>query len=236
MCGRFGLTRPDKLKLERFGISGLPEMAPRYNVPPGSEVLVVRERSGIREAGLCRWGLVPWWAQDPSIGARMANARADSAFNKPAFRDAMKARRALIPVDVFYEWQAVAGRRAKQPWAVALRGREPFALGGLWEYWRPKSGEGEGLFTCTILTTDPNTLITPIHDRMPVIVPEDRYTTWLDPRTPEPGLREILTPYPSEGMEAWPIGERINKAEADDASVLERGTIHRPPEELDLFS
>src|SRR5687767_329700 len=104
VCGRFGLTRPDKLDPHRLGVTAIPGLAPRYNVSPGTEILVVRERKGTREATLLRWGLVPWWASDPGIGARMANARADSAFTKPAFRDPMHRRRCLIPADVFYEW------------------------------------------------------------------------------------------------------------------------------------
>lgn len=226
MCGRFGLTRPDRLKLERFGIATLPELSPRFNVPPGSEVLVVRERAGLREAGMCRWGLVPWWADDPAIGHRMANARADTAFGKPAFRDAMKARRALIPADVFYEWQALPGQRTRQPWAVAMKDREPFALGGIWESWKPKGG-GPVLYTCAVLTTEPNAIMSAIHDRMPVIVPHDRYRQWLDPMTPEPGLREIMAPSPSEEMEAWPVGTRVNKTDADDESLLRR--VDPPP-------
>lgn len=235
MCGRFGLTRPDKLKLERFGITGIPDMLPRFNIPPSSEVLVVRERQGVREAGLCRWGLVPWWATSPTIGAKMANARSDTAFTKPAFRDAMAARRALIPADVFYEWQVMPGKGGKQPWAIALKGREPFAFGGLWEFWRNRGGEGEGLLTCTILTTEPNTLLGSIHDRMPVIVPPERYGTWLDPRTPEPALRELLVPYPSELMEVWPIGKGVNKTDADHAGLLERVEPSAPLPDLDLF-
>jgi putative SOS response-associated peptidase YedK len=235
MCGRFGLTRPDRLDLKRFGITGLPEVHPRFNVAPGTDVLVVRERKGEREATALRWGLVPWWADDPSIGARMANARADSAFVKPAFRDPMRLRRCLIPADVFYEWQVVPGQRRKQPFAVALRTGEPFALGALWDYWKPKDGEAEGLATCAVLTTEPNALLAPIHDRMPVIVPAERYADWLDPRTPAPAVMEIVQPYPSEAMAAWRIGTRVNKAEEDDPGILEpldRGGEER---ELELF-
>ncbi|MCC6318626.1 MAG: SOS response-associated peptidase [Gemmatimonadaceae bacterium] len=221
MCGRFGLSRPDKLKLERFGIVGLPEgIRPRFNIAPGTPALVVRERKGERDAGMLRWGLVPWWAQSPAVGARMANARADNAFTKPAFRDSMRLRRCLIPADVFYEWQAVPGSRRKQPWAIGLGSGEPFALGGLWDFWRPKDG-GEGLATFAILTTAPNALLAPIHDRMPVIIPADRYLTWLDPRTPDPGVAEFVRAFPSELMKAWTISPRVNKADEDDAGLLE---------------
>lgn len=236
MCGRFGLTRPDKLDLRRFGVTGFPELPPRFNVAPGTDVLVVREKQGERGAALLRWGLVPWWADDPSIGARMANARSDTAFAKPAFRDPMRQRRCLIPADVFYEWQVVPGQRRKQPFAVALKSGEPFALGGIWDSWRPRDGQStEGVATCAILTTEPNALLTPIHDRMPVIVPSGRYSAWLDARTPAPAIQEILQPYPSEDMKAWRISTRINKTEEDGPQVLteEAGT---DSEEPSLFS
>jgi len=219
VCGRFGLSRPERLDFTRLGVSALPPLAPRYNIAPGSDVLVVRERKGERRADLLRWGLVPHWAMDPSIGHRLVNARAESARDKPAFRAAMLARRCLIPADVFYEWQAVQGRRRKQPFAVRIENGLAFTLGGLWEYWRPDPAS-EGLATCTILTTEPNELLRPIHDRMPVIIPPDRYIEWLDPRTPEPAVNGLCRPYASELMQAWPITLRVNDPAADDESVL----------------
>jgi putative SOS response-associated peptidase YedK len=220
MCGRFGLTRPERLSLERFGVQGLPELGPRYNIAPGTEILVIGQREGERKARLLRWGLVPYWADDPSIGQRLVNARADTAFARPAFRRPMEKRRCLIPADLFYEWQAIPGQRRKQPYAVRMKSGEPFALGGLWDFWRPKDG-GEGLATCIILTTEPNELLAPIHDRMPVIVPADRYAAWLDPHTAAPGVLEMCRQYPSAGMEAWRVSPRVNDAAADDASVIE---------------
>ena len=236
MCGRFGLSRPERLKLERFGVIGFPELHPRYNIAPGSQVLVIRERKLGREAAELRWGLVPWWADDVSIGARMANARSDTAYAKPAFRDPMKLRRCLIPADVFYEWQAVAGERRKQPYAVALKSREPFALGGIWDFWKPKGGDVDsGVSTCAILTTDPNTLLSPIHDRMPVIVPGGRFAAWLDARTPEPAVRDMVQPFPSDELAAWRISTRVNKADADDAGLLEPAEDLPASGELNLF-
>jgi putative SOS response-associated peptidase YedK len=221
MCGRFGLTRPERLDLERFGIRELPPLAPRFNVAPGSDILVVREREGERVADLVRWGLVPSWAKDPSIGNRMANARSDSAFEKPAFRNAMKTRRALIPADVFYEWQVVPGQSRKQPHAIRLRSGEPFAMAGLWEYWRAKGEDGEGIVSTAILTTDANALMARIHDRMPVIIAASHYDAWLDPRTPAPALRDLMQPCPSEWLEAYPVSLRVNNPRADDERVLE---------------
>lgn len=221
MCGRFGLTRPERLDLQRFGIDQLPPVSPRFNIAPSDNVLVVRVREGVRRAEFVRWGLVPWWALDPAIGSRLANARGDTAFEKPSFRDAIRARRCLIPADVFYEWQPT-GQRRKQPYAVRLRSAEIFALGGIWEYWHPKSA-GEGIASCAILTTAANTLMAPIHDRMPVIVPVERYRSWLDARTPLPAVMDALqASYPSDEMEAWPISLRVNKPQEDDAGLLER--------------
>jgi putative SOS response-associated peptidase YedK len=203
----------------------LPPTEPRFNVTPGSDILAVRERQGERGAEFLRWGLIPSWAKDPSIGHRMANARSDTALEKPAFRRAMQLRRCLIPADLFYEWQAVRGQRRKQPYAVRLLDDEPFAFGGLWEYWRPPGGDG--IASCTILTTEPNALLAPIHDRMPVIIPPDRYPAWLDPRTPLPALSDLLKPYPSEAMRAWPVTLRVNDPEVDDATVLEPVSAER---------
>jgi putative SOS response-associated peptidase YedK len=213
------------LDLHRFGIDQLPALAPRFNISPGEAVLVVRLREGARHAEFIQWGLVPSWASDPSIGARLANARSDSAFEKPSFRDAIRLRRCLIPADLFYEWQAIPGQRKKQPYAVRLRSEEPFALGGIWEFWRPKAG-GEGFASCAILTTAPNTLMSPIHDRMPVIVPPERFRAWLDPRTPSPAIVDIMqSSYPSDDMEAWPIGLRVNNPKDEDPEVLVREEI-----------
>lgn len=220
LCGRFGLTRPERLDAARLGVAALPPLAPRYNIPPGTDILVIRQRSGERRADLLRWGLVPHWASDPSIGNRMINARVESAFEKPAFRAAMQARRCLIPADVFYEWQGVPGRKQKQPYAVQRKDGEPFALGGLWEFWRPQAGD-EGLATCTILTTRPNDLLAPVHDRMPVIVPEHRYEAWLNPESPVEVVRPLLAPFPADLLLAWRITRRVNDPAADDASVLE---------------
>lgn len=149
----------------------------------------------------------------------MINARSDTVFEKPAFRNAARSRRCLLPADVFYEWQALRGQRRKQPWAVRLRGGEPFAFGGLWEFWRPRDA-AEGIGSCTILTTEPNALLAPIHDRMPVIIAPDQYDAWLDAETPTSDIRALLAPYPDRVMEAWAITLKVNDPESDDASVL----------------
>lgn len=219
MCGRFGLTRPEALRLERFGITDLPPLAPRYNIPPSSDILVVRERKGVTQADMLRWGLVPSWAKDPSIGNRMANVRADTALEKPSFRTAMQKRRCLIPADVFFEWQDVPGQKRRRPYAVAMLGGEPFALGGLWEAWRAPP-DGEWLITCAIMTTEPNELLAPIHDRMPVIISSEEYAKWIDPSTPDTVVRGLVEPYSEQEMRTWEVSLLVNDPKTDDARVI----------------
>lgn len=219
MCGRFGLTRPEALKLERFGITELPPLVPRYNIPPSSDILVVRERKGVTEAELIRWGLVPSWARDPSIGNRMANVRSDTALEKSSFRAPMQKRRCLIPADVFFEWQDVPGQKRRKPYAVALNGGELFALGGLWEAWRSKE-DGAWLITCAILTTEPNELLEPIHDRMPVIIRPDDYSTWMDPATQTGDVRRLVAPFSAAEMRTWEVSLLVNDPKTDDARVI----------------
>src|SRR5688572_25799948 len=202
MCGRFGLTRPDKLDLQRYGVEDLPPQVPRFNIPPSSDILVVRERKGVTEAEMIRWGLVPSWAKDPKIGNRMANVRSDTALEKSSFRAAMQKRRCLIPADVFYEWQDIPGQKRRKPYAVAIRDGGIFALGGVWEAWRAKDS-GDWLITCAILTTEPNELLQPIHDRMPVIVKEDDYARWVSPATKDVDVRRMVQPFPVDLMRAW---------------------------------
>jgi putative SOS response-associated peptidase YedK len=219
MCGRFGLTRPDKLDLQRYGIDEIPPQTPRFNIPPSSDILVVRERKGVTEAEMIRWGLVPSWAKDPSIGNRMANVRSDTALEKPTFRAAMQKRRCLIPADVFYEWQDVPGQKRRKPYAVALRDGEIFALGGIWEAWRAKES-GEWVITCAILTTEPNELLATIHDRMPVMIRPEDYRAWIDPSVQMGDVSRLVAPFPAEEMRTWEIGLLVNDPKTDDARVI----------------
>jgi putative SOS response-associated peptidase YedK len=218
VCGRFGLTRPEALQLERFGITELPPLDPRYNIPPSSDILVIRERKGVTEAEMIRWGLVPSWAKEPSIGNRMANVRSDTALEKSSFRSAMQKRRCLIPADVFFEWQDVPGQKRRKPYAVAMLEGEPFALGGLWEAWRPK--DGDWLITCAILTTEPNELLAPVHDRMPVIVRAQDYEKWIDPASSSAVVKKLTEPFDPAAMRAWEIGLLVNDPKIDDARVI----------------
>lgn len=219
MCGRFGLTRPDRLDLQRFGVGEMPPQVPRFNITPGTDILVVRERKGTTKADMLRWGLVPSWAEDPAIGHRMANVRSDTALDKPSFRAAMQKRRCLIPADVFFEWQDVPGQKRRRPYAVALNEGEIFSLGGLWEAWRSKE-DGEWLVTCAILTTEPNELLAPIHDRMPVIVRAGDYGRWIAPDTSAADVRTLVRPYPSGDLRAWEVSLLVNDPKTDDARVI----------------
>jgi len=219
VCGRFGLTRPEALQLERFGITGLPPQEPRFNIPPSSDILVIRERKGITQAEMIRWGLVPSWAKDPSIGNRMANVRSDTALEKSSFRSAMQKRRCLIPADVFFEWQDVPGQKRRKPYAVALNNAELFALGGLWDAWR-SAESGEWLITCAILTTEPNEILSPIHDRMPVIIRPSDYAVWIDPATTTSDVQRLVEPYSAREMKAWEISLLVNDPKIDDSRIL----------------
>ena len=190
----------------------LPEWSPvppRYNVAPSQAVPVVllNRETTFREVRRMRWGLVPFWAKDPSIGDRMINARAETVAAKPAFRRPFRERRCLIPADGFYEWQRQG--RQKQPWYIRRRDGEPFAFAGLWDLWQPP-GE-EPLESCTIVTTAPNALLAPIHDRMPVILARPDFPRWLDPTYQDlEALTRLLVPCPVEDFETFPVSLRVN--------------------------
>jgi putative SOS response-associated peptidase YedK len=167
---------------------------------------------------MARWGLVPFWAKDRAIGNRLINARAESLAEKPAYRDSFKKRRCLVVADGFYEWQKVDGR--KQPWLLRLRDGGPFGFAGLWSVWREKAS-GDELESCTIVTTSPNELAAPIHDRMPVILPRERHAEWLDPAAEPSSLAALLEPFPALKMEAYPVSTWVNAPQHDDRRCVE---------------
>jgi putative SOS response-associated peptidase YedK len=217
MCGRFTLAVPAEQVAAQFQLPDAPQLAPRYNIAPTQQVAVVRADEGGRTLSLMRWGLVPSWAKELAIGAKMINARAETAAEKPAFRSAMKQRRCLIPADGFYEWQALPG--GKQPFYIHMADGSPFAFAGLWEQWR--TPEGPWLETCTILTTAANELMRPLHDRMPVIIPPEQYARWLDPELRDAGpLQELLAPYAADAMAAMPVSKAVNKVGNDDPGLI----------------
>jgi putative SOS response-associated peptidase YedK len=192
----------------------------RYNAAPSQELLVIRQNQKTRERSLdlIKWGLIPYWCQDPIGGRRPINAKAASVSRLPMFRDAYAQRRCIVPVDGFFEWRAIRGARAKQPYAIALKDGSPFGLAGLWENWKnPSTGEWERTFA--IITVPSNKLVAEIHNRMPAILEPAGYERWLSP-LPDP--HDLLITYPSEPMNMWPISTRVNKPENDDPSILDQ--------------
>jgi putative SOS response-associated peptidase YedK len=207
MCGRFALRTHAEALIERFGVEEVikrPE--PKYNIAPSQNVAVIVQRE-TRQLTEMRWGLVPFWAKDISIGNRMINARAETVAEKPAFRSAFKKRRCLILTDGFYEWQKVG--KIKVPTHIRFRSREPFAFAGLFEYWKTKSGKM--LESCTIITTPPNEIMSPIHHRMPVILAPEDEEAWLNPENQDVSeLIDLLKPYDSEQMETFEVSDFVN--------------------------
>ena len=222
MCGRFARKSTQQVLADWFGVEleDMPWFAPSFNVAPQSTQPVVRvsRNSGAREFSLMRWGLVPFWAKDAKFGYSTINARAEEAPTKPAYREAFKKRRCLVPADAFYEWKRFDAK-TKQPYAIALKSGEPYALAGLWESWRPK--EGDPLETFTILTTDPNELMQSIHNRMPVILEPRDYDRWLDSANPQTPPVDLLRPFPAEKMLAWPVTDRVGNVRNNDPELLE---------------
>ena len=227
MCGRYVLYGPDDSLIEAFDLRDVPRLPPRYNVAPGADVLVVlRGASGERIARAMRWGLVPAWAKDPSLGARLNNARAETVQTRPAFRSAFRSRRCLIPANGFYEWQAPATPKGrKQPWYVSPTDGPFFAFAGLMQRWGPREAP---LYTTCIVTTDANALMAPIHDRMPVILARESWRRWLDPQTPLPELRPLLQPAPPEGMQAWAVSVAVSQARNEGSQLIERTAPAQP--------
>jgi putative SOS response-associated peptidase YedK len=218
MCGRFRVARSKEILEEAFeaedGLSPV-DWPPRYNVAPGQAVVAVRQDAArpVRRLTPLRWGLIPAWANDPALGYKTINARAESAADRPAFCEAMRRRRCLIPADGFYEWKREG--KEKLPFCFTLADDAVFAFAGLWEQW--KSPQGQTVESCTILTTEPNELVRDVHDRMPVILTPDAYDLWLDPgfnRVPE--LQPLLKPY-AGAMRRYRVSSRVNQVKNDDA-------------------
>jgi putative SOS response-associated peptidase YedK len=221
MCGRYSLATPHPgVVRERFGLAADTVVEQRFNIAPGQHALAVTtDREGTPRPDSLRWGLVPFWADDPKIAWRMINARSETAFEKPAFRDALERRRCLVVADGFFEWQPLGGK-LKQPWWMTLPEHEPFAFAGLWATWRPKGRDDvEPLRTFTILTTEASPSLREVHDRMPVLVPRDAEAAWLDPATPAPVVADLLVPF--DGMVRVPVGPRVSDPANDDPSVIE---------------
>lgn len=219
MCGRFALSKSDRIDWAQFGVRRGPALPPHWNLGPGRAIAVVRQGPDGADVAMLRWGLVPFWASDAAIGSRLANARAESAPEKPAFRAAFRQRRCVIPADGFYEWQAPAAGTRKQPWFVHRTDGGVFALAGLWERWQPRGGEP--LETCTILTTEPNALMAPIHSRMPVIIDPSACAAWLSSDTPFDAARALMAPWDPGAWTAYRVSTHVNAVANDDARCTE---------------
>lgn len=208
MCGRYTLRTPLKDVLTLFDLdpASLAVVPARYNIAPTQQVPAVRlDLQGRRELAWLQWGLVPSWADDPAIGNQLINARSETIASKPAFRDAFRRRRCLIPADGFYEWKKQG--RARQPFYIHLADQQPFAFAGLWESWR----HGElAIESCTIITTDANSLLQELHTRMPVIVEPADYGKWLEEGEDRDALKRLLTPYPADKMQLHPVSTVVN--------------------------
>lgn len=222
MCGRYTLASPETWIREEFELDELPaDYHPRYNIAPTQLVLAVIERDGVRRAGWLRWGLVPSWAKDPAIGNRMINARAETVHEKPSFRSAFARRRCLIIADGYYEWQKRPDR--KVPHWIHRPDRRPFAMAGLWERWNPPDG-GEPLHSCTIITTEANDFVRPIHDRMTVILSPEERRIWLDPEADPDTLRSLLRPWEGDDLTAHEVSTLVNSPRNDSPECIEEAT------------
>jgi putative SOS response-associated peptidase YedK len=217
MCGRYSLAAPAEEIAEAFGLPELPPLAPRYNIAPTQGVPVVRSvAGGGRELAEVRWGLIPHWFVEPGSGPPLINARAESVAARPAFRDAFRGQRCVLPASGFYEWQRL--ERGKQPHYVRRRDGRLLGLAGLWERW---VGAGEVLESCTVITVPANDALVGIHDRMPAVLSGEALERWLDPAASGPGeLVRLLIPCPSAELDVYPVSPRVNRAENDDAGCV----------------
>jgi len=217
MRGRYSLHSPPSVIALQFGVGLVPDFKPRYNITPGTVILIAREDSQRgRVADKYRWGLIPGWAKDPSIGNKLANARGETVAEKPSFRAAFKRWRCLVPASGFYEWKTVASK--KYPYYIRPAGDELFGFAGITELWKGPEGP---VHTVSLITTAPNELMREIHDRMPVIVPPEDYAGWLDPSNVDVArLKEFIRSYPTEKMHAHPVSTRVNAPRNDDAELI----------------
>jgi putative SOS response-associated peptidase YedK len=208
MCGRFTSLFSPELLNTTFGVQAPPEISPRYNIAPTQQVWIIRgSATGGRHLSSARWGLVPHWAKDLSIGNRMINARCETVHEKPAFRQSIHTRRCIVPASGFFEWTTTP--TGKTPHYVTMRDGSPLAFAGIWESW--KTSEGENIETCAILTTSANCLMAPIHDRMPVILHQTEFELWLERSVNNPlELQRLYQPYPAELLQEWEVSTVVN--------------------------
>ena len=225
MCGRYVLYGPPSRLTEYFDLRDCAAWAPRYNIAPQSDILVIRQRPELGRVGqTVRWGLIPHWAKNPAIGLKLNNARAETVAGKPSFKTSFERHRCLIPANGFYEWQAVSedGKLRKQPWYICpANGGEFFAMAGLLAAW--KSPQGQDIVSACVITTTPNEVMAPIHDRMPVLLAPGQFDAWLDPACRDTAaLSQFLLPAPAEGMVAYPVSRRVSSARNEGMDLIDR--------------
>lgn len=221
MCGRYSQRQPAEVIAKAFEVDNVPALEPRYNVAPTQSVPTVLQPSisKNRQFKMMHWGLIPKWAKDSKIGSKLINARAETVAEKPAFKSAFRKRRCLVLTDGFYEWQQQENKKQKQPYYFFLKDGQPFAFAGLWEQWEDASGEVVN--SCTLLTTDANELMRPVHNRMPVILHPKDYEPWLDSELKElEQLQPLLRPYSTQDMLAYPVSTVVNKPSNDNAECI----------------
>ncbi|MBN1764603.1 MAG: SOS response-associated peptidase [Sedimentisphaerales bacterium] len=219
MCGRFALTISPTVLARLFQLADTPSLSPRYNIAPGQEVTAILNQEGQgRTCRLFSWGLIPTWAKDPAMGAKLINARAETVSEKPAFRESFKNKRCLIPADGFYEWHKKD--KTSRPYFIRMQYNEPFAFAGLWQQWQ--SPDQQTRKTCAILTIHANSLLEPIHPRMPVIIPPENYDLWLDTTlSTTDRLQKLLHPYPPEKMNCFAVSPLVNSPQHDSPQCIE---------------
>lgn len=228
MCGRFVSSTPVSKLVEQFLVEEVKveEHDPSYNVAPTNEIMAVAASTeGVRRLGTFKWGLVPTWAKDPKIGNRMINLRAETVSEKPTFRRLLAKHRCIIPADGFYEWKDMGKGRKKQPFFIRARDNTVLALAGLWEAWKDKDAPADDdeswLRTCTIITTEPNKLLSSIHDRMPVVLPPEAWDEWLDrENTDADSLAALLKPAPDDLLELFPVSTAVNSVGNDSEELV----------------
>lgn len=224
MCGRFTITVTLEELMLRYwiGDTTIPFHSPKYNVAPGQQVLAIVHDGQRNRLGELKWGLIPSWSNDPKIGNKMLNARSETVHEKPAFKQLISRKRCIVPADGFYEWQKTAS--GKQPMRIVLQDRKLFSMAGLYDIW--VSPDGARVSTCTILTTTPNELMAPIHDRMPVILKPEDEALWLDRKMQDAEqLRRLYVPYPADELEAYPVSTSVGSVKVDEPSCIEPVTL-----------
>jgi putative SOS response-associated peptidase YedK len=226
MCGRFVSSSPPDELAKYFDVELVAEtvLEPSFNVAPSNDVYVVLQRGGVRRLDALRWGLVPFWAKDPSAGNKMINARAEGIAEKSAYKRTFAKRRCIVPADGFYEWKKIPGQKAKQPYYIHRADGEPMAFAGLWEVWRPEPPDDdvEPLRSCTIITGPPNEKVAALHDRMPVMLPPSAWSEWLDPESNDVrALEKLLVPAPASLLSLHPVSRAVNDVRDNRADMID---------------